>query len=86
MRLLLADDHALVRGGLRTLIAGLPEIDEVVEAEVRDNGRGITEDEANNISALGLLGVRERAYALGGETVIEAIPGQGTRVFVSLPR
>src|SRR5438552_3195351 len=32
MRLLLADDHALVRGGLRTLIAGLPEIDEVVEA------------------------------------------------------
>src|SRR5205085_390794 len=32
MRLLLADDHALVRGGLRALIAELPEIDEVVEA------------------------------------------------------
>src|ERR1051325_8910146 len=32
MRLLLADDHALVRGGLRALIADLPEIDEVVEA------------------------------------------------------
>ena len=57
-----------------------------VEAELRDNGRGITEAEANSISALGLLGVRERAYALGGEAVIEAIPGEGTRVFVSLPR
>src|SRR5438552_16775854 len=32
MRLLLADDHALVRGGLRALLANMPEIDEVVEA------------------------------------------------------
>jgi PAS domain S-box-containing protein len=57
-----------------------------VEAELRDNGRGITETEVNNTSALGLLGLRERAYALGGEAVIEAIPGEGTRVFVSLPQ
>jgi DNA-binding NarL/FixJ family response regulator len=32
MRLLLADDHALVRGGLRALIAEMPEITEIVEA------------------------------------------------------
>jgi DNA-binding NarL/FixJ family response regulator len=32
MRLLVADDHALVRGGLRALIAELPEIDDIVEA------------------------------------------------------
>src|SRR2546423_1467795 len=32
MRLLLADDHALVRGGLRALIAEAPEITEVIEA------------------------------------------------------
>jgi PAS domain S-box-containing protein len=57
-----------------------------VEAELRDNGRGITEAEVNNISTLGLLGVRERAYALGGEAIIEAVPGEGTRVFVSLPQ
>lgn len=57
-----------------------------VEAELRDNGRGIAETEVNNSSALGLLGVRERAFALGGEAVIEAIPGDGTRVFVSLPQ
>jgi len=32
MRLLLADDHALVRGGLRALVAEMPEITEIVEA------------------------------------------------------
>jgi signal transduction histidine kinase len=57
-----------------------------IVAELHDNGRGITEAEVNSVSALGLLGVRERAYALGGKAVIEAIPGDGTRVFVSLPQ
>jgi DNA-binding NarL/FixJ family response regulator len=32
MRLLLADDHALVRGGLRALVTGLPDITDVMEA------------------------------------------------------
>jgi len=57
-----------------------------VEAELLDNGRGITAAEANDGDTLGLLGVRERAWAFGGEVVIEAIPGDGTRVFVSLPQ
>ena len=57
-----------------------------VEAELRDNGRGITEVEINRSSTLGLLGLRERAYALGGEAVIEPIPGDGTRIFVSFPQ
>ena len=32
MRLLLADDHALVRGGLRALVTGLPDITDILEA------------------------------------------------------
>ena len=32
MRLLLADDHALVRGGLRALVEEMPEITDVIEA------------------------------------------------------
>lgn len=59
--------------------------EERVEAELRDNGRGITEAEVNSLSALGLVGVRERAYALGGDALIEAMPGTGTRVLVSIP-
>ena len=60
-------------------------IDDHVELEVRDNGRGITETEANG-GTLGLLGARERVWALGGEIVIEGVPGNGTRVFASIPR
>jgi DNA-binding NarL/FixJ family response regulator len=32
MRLLLADDHVLVRGGLRAVIAAMPEVSEIFEA------------------------------------------------------
>jgi DNA-binding NarL/FixJ family response regulator len=32
MRILLADDHALVRAGIRALLDALPEVDEVLEA------------------------------------------------------
>lgn len=59
--------------------------EERVEAELRDNGRGITEAEVNSLSALGLVGVRERAYTLGGDAIIEAMPGAGTRIFATIP-
>ena len=32
MRVLLADDHALVRAGIRALLAALPEVESVTEA------------------------------------------------------
>jgi DNA-binding NarL/FixJ family response regulator len=32
MRVLLADDHALVRAGIRALLAGLPDVESIVEA------------------------------------------------------
>ena len=56
-----------------------------LEAEVRDNGRGITDAELANSGALGLIGIRERIFAFDGDVVIERIEGGGTRVFVSIP-
>jgi signal transduction histidine kinase len=53
--------------------------------EVRDNGRGITEAEINNIQSIGLLGMRERAALLGGEVVFTGAPGKGTTVRVQIP-
>jgi PAS domain S-box-containing protein len=53
--------------------------------EVRDNGRGITEEEVNNPRTMGLLGMRERALALGGDVRISGTRGRGTRVLVTLP-
>lgn len=53
--------------------------------EIRDNGRGITTAEQSDHQAIGLLGMRERAEALGGKFTIAGEPGRGTLVRVSLP-
>ncbi|MBE0425691.1 MAG: PAS domain S-box protein [Nitrospirae bacterium] len=53
--------------------------------EVRDNGRGITEDQISNARSYGLTGIRERVYLLGGEVKIYGIHGKGTALTVSLP-
>ncbi|MDI6767303.1 MAG: PAS domain-containing protein [Bacteroidota bacterium] len=53
--------------------------------EVHDNGRGITPEEIENVNSLGLLGLRERTYILGGTIELEGKPGQGTVVKVKVP-
>ena len=53
--------------------------------EIRDNGKGIPEEKISHPTSLGLLGIRERAYALGGEVKIESVDGGGTTVKVQLP-
>ncbi|WP_414661463.1 PAS domain S-box protein [Horticoccus sp. 23ND18S-11] len=53
--------------------------------EVRDDGRGITPEELENPKSIGLLGMRERAALLGGETEIAPAPGGGTVVRVTTP-
>ena len=45
---------------------------------VKDNGRGITEDEILAPQSLGLLGMRERAEVLGGRFTVEGKPGAGS--------
>jgi len=57
----------------------------VTMMEVRDNGRGITDEEVNNPRTMGLLGMRERALALGGEVRITRGRRNGTRLLVILP-
>jgi len=53
--------------------------------EVRDNGRGITENEITNSKAFGLIGMRERVLALNGECIISGEPSKGTTIVVDVP-
>jgi len=53
---------------------------------VEDNGRGV--GAANALAAgrgLGLIGMRERAQALGGTFTVDGREGAGTIVVVTLP-
>ena len=53
--------------------------------EVRDNGKGISDEALKNPATMGLLGMRERALAAGGEVRITRRRAGGTSVQVSLP-
>jgi PAS domain S-box-containing protein len=57
---------------------------EHVVLEVRDNGAGIREAALTDVRSLGLLGMRERARAFGGEVVFRGAPGRGTVVKVKI--
>jgi signal transduction histidine kinase len=52
---------------------------------VKDNGRGIRKSELAGTKSLGLLGMRERAFILGGEVEIRGASGKGTTVQVKMP-
>jgi signal transduction histidine kinase len=59
--------------------------DSNVLLKLSDNGRGITREESEAPSSLGLLGMRERAETLGGALIINGTPRKGTVLSVSIP-
>jgi signal transduction histidine kinase len=50
--------------------------------EIEDDGRGLS---ANHRAGVGCQSMRERASELGGEFVLEAPAGGGTRLYARLP-
>ena len=53
--------------------------------QVIDNGRGIKEKDIASPNSLGLIGMRERTFVLGGRLEIRGHPGKGTSVTVRIP-
>ena len=52
---------------------------------IKDNGKGITEEQIKHGKSFGLIGMRERARFLGGELEIEGRPNKGTTVKLKIP-
>ena len=59
--------------------------DGAVTLVVRDDGHGFSPQAPRKPTSFGLMGLRERAYLLGGEVDIASEPGRGTTVEVSIP-
>lgn len=60
-------------------------IDRQLLLDIQDNGRGIASEKVCDVRSLGLLGMRERAEAVGGALRIASSPGAGTTVMLRLP-
>jgi len=71
-------------GATRVDISLRAHIDHFI-LKIADNGRGVSEAELRSPKSLGLLGIRERAFLLGGSVDIESKVGKGTTVTLSIP-
>lgn len=55
----------------------------VVQLHITDSGRGFSLQPAEG--GLGLVSMRERVHFVGGQMAVRSMPGQGTRIDVSVP-
>lgn len=73
----------ILRHAQATLVRFVMQEDvEEFRLTITDNGRGITNEEKFGQRSLGLLGMRERAYLIGGTVEISGSKGKGTVVTV----
>ena len=63
----------------------LKQRDGQVELKVRDNGKGITDEQIGNPKSFGLIGIRERVKIFGGHSAMKGAPGKGTVMTVRIP-
>lgn len=74
--------HAAATG----VLVRVRNVDDHVLTLVEDDGRGFPVEETEaRLPCLGLFGMRERALSVGGTLEIDSIPGDGTRVRISIP-
>ena len=64
----------------------LEQTNETLVLNIQDDGRGFIEGEEPGSRSLGIVGMRERAIAWGGEVTIQSVaPGKGTMVSLRMP-
>jgi two-component system sensor histidine kinase UhpB len=71
------------RAGFARVSLVLSEVDDALHIEVQDDGEGF--DPALASEGIGIIGMRERVFALGGSIRVQSSPGDGTLVAITLP-
>lgn len=75
-----AVENALRHSGASAVSVRLSGKALALHLEVADDGRGFAEDNSQAKGHLGILGMHERAHAIGARVSIDSTAGQGTRV------
>lgn len=77
--------NASRHGKASRVVVELDAHDDHCHLAIADDGCGMDTSRASNGRRLGLLGMRERALALGGQLDVTSRPGHGTRVSARIP-
>jgi signal transduction histidine kinase len=67
----------------RKVVLSLYRKDAALHITIHDDGRGIAEQDMDKASSFGLIGMRERVWALHGDIAI--VSDGGTRIMIRLP-
>jgi signal transduction histidine kinase len=56
-----------------------------IQLGIRDDGCGFDLTASRKSNSFGLVGLRERAYLIGGDLLLESAPGKGTSIELTIP-
>jgi PAS domain S-box-containing protein len=68
----------------KSVQVNLKKKDGQLTISISDDGKGINADAINDMKSLGIIGMRERIFRIGGKFNIHSTPGSGTRVEIVL--
>lgn len=68
-----------------TVSVAVTRFGERVRAQIEDDGVGFDPSSRRDGGHLGLAGMEERAYLVGGTVAVTSVPGEGTTVLVEVP-
>jgi len=71
--------------GATNVLLNLYRTDGELLVTIRDDGRGIRAEDMDKAESLGLVGMRERVWAMQGEISISSDEPPGTRIDITLP-
>jgi signal transduction histidine kinase len=85
-----AVNNAIRHARANHIVVEVNESYSVIETVITDDGDGFEVDDVmgnyESRGSLGMVNIKERAELIGSELMVESAPGNGTRVFIKVPK
>jgi PAS domain S-box-containing protein len=77
--------NVMRHSGARHVASELQQTAAHLVLTVKDDGQGMDHSAITSKKTLGLIGIKERTYLMGGRFTLQSYPGQGTELTISVP-
>lgn len=77
--------NAVRHANAHEIVSSLKMHNENLVLDIKDDGIGMDQSLVKTRKTLGLVGIRERTFQLGGKIDLFSEPGKGTRICISVP-